>query len=212
MHFNFDHLAITVSDLEKSVGFYRDILGFRVLGKLIQDNGNFVIVYLDMGDKILELFNFTEKGKYLTTQNDKDMGIKHFAFKVKSVDQTFKYLREKGGAKTPEEVVKFLLEKRHVAPSHGATLYIPDSQNDTLVIRKMPDFFICGHTHKLSLANYKGCTIVSCGCWVEMSDYQEKMGMYPDVGKTVIVNTKTRKPHILNFYTEKYKQEQKNNQ
>lgn len=119
-------------------------------------------------------------------------------------------LREKGGAKTPEEVVKFLLEKRHVAPSHGATLYIPDSQNDPLVIKKMPDFFICGHTHKLSLANYKGCTIVSCGCWVEMSDYQEKMGMYPDVGKTVIINTKTRKPHILNFYTEKYKQEQKN--
>jgi len=96
MRFNFDHLAITVSDLEKSVEFYRDILGFRVLGKLVQDNGNFVIVYLDMGDKVLELFNFTEKGKYLTTQNDKDMGIKHFAFKVKSVDQAFKYLREKG--------------------------------------------------------------------------------------------------------------------
>ena len=115
------------------------------------------------------------------------------------------YLREKGGAKTPEEVVKFLLEKRHVAPSHGATLYIPDSQNDPLVIRKMPDFFITGHTHKLSLANYKGCTIISCGCWVEMSDYQEKMGMYPDVGKCTIVNTKTRKPHILNFYTEKHK-------
>ena len=120
------------------------------------------------------------------------------------------HLREKGGAKTPEEVVKFLLEKRHVAPSHGATLYIPDSQNDPLVIKKMPDFFICGHTHKLSLSNYKGCTIVSCGCWVEMSEYQEKMGMFPDVGKTTVINTKTRKPHILNFYTEKYRQEEEN--
>jgi DNA polymerase II small subunit len=119
-----------------------------------------------------------------------------------------KKLREKGGMKVPEEIVKFLLEKRHLAPSHGATLYIPDSQNDPLVIRKMPDFFITGHTHKLSLANYKGCTIVSCGCWVEMSDYQEKMGMFPDVGKVPIVNTKTRKPHILNFYTEEYKKKQ----
>ncbi|MCA9496132.1 MAG: metallophosphoesterase, partial [Nanoarchaeota archaeon] len=113
-----------------------------------------------------------------------------------------KHLREKGGAKAPEEVIKFLLEKRHLAPSHGSTLYIPDSQNDPLVIKKMPDLFITGHTHKLSLANYKGCTIVSCGCWVEMSDYQKKMGMYPDVGKSVLINTKTRKPHILNFYTE----------
>ena len=118
------------------------------------------------------------------------------------------HLREKGGAKVPEEVVKFLLEKRHVAPSHGATLYIPDSQNDPLVIRKMPDFFACGHTHKLSLANYKGCTILSCGCWVEMSEYQEKMGMFPDVGKAIVVNTKTRKPRILNFYTEKYKRDE----
>ncbi len=116
------------------------------------------------------------------------------------------YLRELGGAKKPEEVIKYLLEKRHLAPSHGATLYIPDSQNDPLVIKKMPDFFITGHTHKMSLANYKGCTIISGGCWVEMSDYQEKMGMFPDVGKCLIVNTKTRKPKILSFYREKHKE------
>lgn len=121
---------------------------------------------------------------------------------------SIKHLREKGAAKAPEEVIKFLLEKRHLAPSHGATLYIPDSQNDPLVIKKMPDLFITGHTHKLSLANYKGCTIVSCGCWVEMSDYQEKMGMFPDVGKSVIINTKTRKPNILNFYTELHKRKE----
>ncbi len=121
------------------------------------------------------------------------------------------HLREKGGAKAPEEVVKFLLEKRHLAPSHGSTLYIPDSQNDPLVIKKMPDFFITGHTHKLSMTNYKGCTIISCGCWVEMSDYQEKMGMFPDVGKLPIVNTKTRKPHILNFYTELHKRKNEDN-
>ena len=72
----------------------------------------------------------------------------------------------------------------------------------------MPDFFITGHTHKLSLANYKGCTIVSCGCWVEMSDYQEKMGMFPDIGKCVIVNTMTRKPQIINFYTEMHKRQE----
>ncbi len=111
------------------------------------------------------------------------------------------HLRDKGGAKAPEEVIKFLLEKRHVAPSHGSTLYIPDSQRDPLVIKNMPDFFITGHTHKMGLANYKGCTIVSCGCWVEMSDYQEKMGMFPDIGKCILINTKTRKPKILNFYT-----------
>ena len=118
-----------------------------------------------------------------------------------------KSLREKGGAKVPEEVIKYLLEKRHIAPSHGATLCIPDSQRDPLIIKKMPDLFVTGHTHKLSFKDHKGCTIVSCGCWVEMSDYQEKMGMFPDVGKFPVVNTKTREKKILNFYTEKYRQE-----
>lgn len=96
MNFVFDHLAITVSNLEESVDFYTNILGFKTLGKLVQDNGNFTIVYLDMGDKILELFFFTEKGKNIYSHNDKDMGIKHFAFKVESVDKTFEYLKEKG--------------------------------------------------------------------------------------------------------------------
>ena len=119
-------------------------------------------------------------------------------------------LREKGGAKVPEEVVKFLLEKRHLAPSHGSTLYIPDIEEDPLIIKKMPDLFLTGHTHKLSIANYKGCTIISGGCWVEMSDYQEKMGMFPDVGKCILINAKTRKPKLINFYTEEHKKETKN--
>ncbi|RAO99716.1 hypothetical protein PW5551_01390 [Petrotoga sp. 9PW.55.5.1] len=96
MNFNFDHLAITVSDLERSIKFYRDILGFKVLGKLVQDNGNFIIVYIDMGDKVLELFYFTEKGENTFSLKEKDIGIKHFAFKVESVDKTFNYLKEKG--------------------------------------------------------------------------------------------------------------------
>lgn len=146
-------------------------------------------------------------------ENDSSKGLDFYIYHGGSIfyySDKIQHLREKGGAKAPEEVIKFLLEKRHIAPSHGATLYIPDSQNDPLVIRKMPDFFITGHTHKLSLANYKGCTIISCGCWVEMSDYQEKMGMYPDIGKCTIVNTKTRKPQILNFYIEKHKRVQNN--
>jgi len=143
--------------------------------------------------------------------NDPSGGVETYMYHGGSLfyyADKIQHLRELGGAKKPEEVVKYLLEKRHLAPSHGATLYIPDTQNDPLVIKKMPDFFITGHTHKLSLANYKGCTIISGGCWVEMSDYQEKMGMYPDVGKALIVNTKTRKPQILNFYTEKHKLEE----
>lgn len=136
-------------------------------------------------------------------EEDPEGGLEFYLYHGGSIfyyADKIQFLREKGGAKAPEEVIKFLLEKRHIAPSHGSTLYIPDSQNDPLVIKNMPDFFVVGHTHKMNIANYKGCTIFSCGCWVEMSEYQEKMGMFPDIGKCIIVNTKTRQPRILNFY------------
>ena len=108
-------------------------------------------------------------------------------------------LREKGGVKNPNEVVKFLLEKRHLAPSHGSTLYYPDLESDPLVIKKLPDFFVLGHTHKLDVSKYKNTFIFSCGCWVEMSDYQEKQGMYPDPARAILVNLKTKKVNILKF-------------
>lgn len=165
-------------------------------------------------DKTYALYNMenvimlSNPSRVILFPNDPSGGVEVYLYHGGSLfyyADKIKYLREIGGAKKPEEVVKYLLEKRHLAPSHGATLYIPDTQNDPLVIKKMPDFFAVGHTHKLSLANYKGCTIISCGCWVEMSDYQEKMGMYPDVGKCILINTKTRKPQIINFYIEKHK-------
>jgi DNA polymerase II small subunit len=145
-------------------------------------------------------------------EEDENGGLKFFIYHGGSIfyyaDKNEK-LRKLGGAKVPEQVIKYLLGKRHLAPSHGSTLYIPDNQKDPLVIKQTPDFFITGHTHKHSILNYKNCSIISCGCFVEMSDYQEKLGMFPDIGKVTIVNTKTRKLSILNLYEEKYKKENK---
>ena len=165
-------------------------------------------------DKAYAVYNmenallFSNPSRVTIFNNDSSGGLECYSYHGGSYfyyANEIQSLREKGGAKVPEEIVKYLLEKRHIAPTHGATLYIPDVEEDPLIIKKMPDLFLTGHTHKLSVANYKGCTICSCGCWVEMSEYQEKMGMYPDVGKCILINCKTRKLQILNFYTEEYK-------
>ncbi|MFW5992033.1 MAG: VOC family protein [Halanaerobiaceae bacterium] len=91
---DFDHVTITVSDLERSVQFYRDILGLKVAGMLEQNDGNFKLVYLKAGDTLLELFYFTEKGDPLPGTEDIDIGIKHFGFKVESVDEVTRKLKE----------------------------------------------------------------------------------------------------------------------
>ncbi|WP_078857258.1 VOC family protein [Streptomyces sp. NBRC 109706] len=56
----FDHVAITVADLDATLAYYRDQLGYRVIGRLVhdQDPRGFVIDYLQAGDAVLEVFTF----------------------------------------------------------------------------------------------------------------------------------------------------------
>ena len=98
----FEHVTITVSDLERSIDFYQRVLGFKVLGMLEQNGGDFKIVYLDAGGATIELFHFKEKGRPLTEAKDLDIGIKHIGFKVDNVDEAVKKLKETG--------VRFTLE------------------------------------------------------------------------------------------------------
>ncbi len=90
----FDHVTITVKDLKRTVEFYRDILGLEVAGMLEQNDGDFKLVYLKSGDIMIEVFNFAEKGKTIGEVKDIDFGIKHFGFKVDSVNEVTRKLKE----------------------------------------------------------------------------------------------------------------------
>ncbi|MGV8172357.1 MAG: metallophosphoesterase, partial [Candidatus Woesearchaeota archaeon] len=48
-------------------------------------------------------------------------------------------IRRLGGQKRPDLIMKYLLQRRHLAPTHTSTLYIPDPKKDPLVIDKIPD-------------------------------------------------------------------------
>lgn len=60
----FDHVAITVADLDATLEFYRERLGYPVIGRLVheQDPRGFVIDYLQAGPAVLEVFTFTAPG------------------------------------------------------------------------------------------------------------------------------------------------------
>jgi len=42
------------------------------------------------------------------------------------------YIRTGGGYDKPELIMRFLLQKRHLAPTHGSNLYIPDNKKDMM--------------------------------------------------------------------------------
>jgi len=118
-----------------------------------------------------------------------------FDYFVANVDS----IRNKGGYDRADLIMKFLLKRRHLAPTHTSTLYIPDTQQDPLVISKIPDFFITGHIHKSIAANYKNITLISGSCWQSKTSFQEKVGHNPEPGRVPIVNLKTREIKILKF-------------
>jgi DNA polymerase II small subunit len=109
-------------------------------------------------------------------------------------------IRSKGGQKRVDLILKFLLQRRHLAPTHTSTLYLPDAEKDSLVIDKIPDFFATGHIHRVSATNYRNVTMLNCSSWLEKTDYQEKVGLIPQPGRALLVNLQTRKVKILKFY------------
>ena len=108
-------------------------------------------------------------------------------------------LRLNGAMDKPYLITKFLLKRRHLAPTHTSTLYIPDIEEDPLVINKLPDFIFTGHIHKPGVANYKNITIVAGSCWQRKTAFQEKVGHEPEPGKVPLINLKTREIKILKF-------------
>src|SRR5258708_5126175 len=97
---DFQHTTVSVSDVNKSLAFYRDLLGFPVLGRLSYENQiGLVIDFLDIGNNgLLEIFSFTNapaKPSELI-YNDLQLGMRHIGFKVKSVDATAARLKKAG--------------------------------------------------------------------------------------------------------------------
>ncbi|UCD20765.1 MAG: metallophosphoesterase [archaeon] len=107
-------------------------------------------------------------------------------------------LRLSNAKLNPETVLKFLLKKRHLAPTHASTTALPELY-DFLSIRKIPDIVVTGHMHRSGIINYNGVLGISCSCWQSKTGYQEKLGHEPDPGKVCLFNLKTRKINVLDF-------------
>lgn len=108
------------------------------------------------------------------------------------------YLIQKKAMNCPEEIMKYLLKNRHLAPTHGSTQYFP-LEKDGLLIREVPDIFVSAHTHKCGVTYYNNILVISVSCWEAMTPYQEKFGNIPDHCKVPMFNLKTRKMKILDF-------------
>jgi DNA polymerase II small subunit len=100
---------------------------------------------------------------------------------------------------TPARAVKHLLMRRHLAPTHGSCIYIPDCEEDCLLIKQIPDIITTGEMHKSDISVYNNILIIACSCWQSTTAFEEKVGNKPDPCKVPILNLKTREIKILDF-------------
>ena len=130
-------------------------------------------------------------------------GVKFLVFHGNSFDDMVSAVPGLSFGK-PLELMKLLLEARHLAPIYGLKTPITPTARDTLVIERVPDVFHTGHIHVSAVGTYKGVLLVNSGAWQLQTDYQRSRGIEPTPGKAVVVRLSDlstveldfTKPHI----------------
>lgn len=98
----------------------------------------------------------------------------------------------------PELVMRELLRKRHLAPSYGSTIILPDS-SDRLVIDRTPDIFHTGDLHSFGLDTYKNVTMVSSSTFQDQTAFMDRVGHIANPGKVTVINLQTRSALVKDF-------------
>ncbi|MBV9644174.1 MAG: VOC family protein [Verrucomicrobia bacterium] len=95
------HLGISVSNLEESVKWYTQILGFETTKRLDLPEVQFRVAILEYQGFGVELIEVKGSSKYPLAWNEpgpqhRIQGIVHFAFRVDDLGATEKVLRDRG--------------------------------------------------------------------------------------------------------------------
>ena len=94
--FNFNHVTISVDNLEDTLNFYKKF-GFIIYKEYHDENVD--IVMLKLNSMILEIFHYTENSKLPEHSKNlnidlKTIGNKHFGLGVKNIEMAKKFIEE----------------------------------------------------------------------------------------------------------------------
>lgn len=94
------HVALTVNNIEESIQWYKEMLGFEI--EHSYDKNGMHFVFMTSGKVRIELFHFEGNNLPLphhSTDVMKDLhvvGTKHLCIEVDNLDKTIHHLKEKG--------------------------------------------------------------------------------------------------------------------
>lgn len=99
----------------------------------------------------------------------------------------------------PTEVMKRMLQMRHLAPIYGGRTPLAPLSRDGLVIDPLPDIFVTGHAHTYGVDRYRGVLLLNVSTWQGETEYQKMRNITPVPARAAIVDLSTLTPTTLNF-------------
>ncbi|MBT1075631.1 VOC family protein [Geobacter grbiciae] len=94
-----DHVEIIPRDFERAIGFYTEVLGFKVRQRLkVEAPPLEEIAYLELGDTVIELMQVRNATPAVV--NPWQIGYRMMALEVEDMDRAVAYLAGKGVAIT----------------------------------------------------------------------------------------------------------------
>ncbi len=98
-----DHTEIVPGDVEKTLDFYRDILGFTLKRRVTVDAPPMKeVIYLELGDTMIEVISVENPSS--KSGEPWQVGYRAIALEVGDMQETVDYLQEKGVVMSREPV------------------------------------------------------------------------------------------------------------
>ncbi len=97
-----DHIGILTNDLEKSVKFYTDVLGFSIATKMEMAEAGFSVVFVEKAGSKIELMECSKnvpkrsKGVEIAMGEESIPINDHISFSVDNIEDTVTEFKEKG--------------------------------------------------------------------------------------------------------------------
>lgn len=96
MFSNVHHVAIIGTNYQKTKEFYVDKLGFKVLSEHIRIEKNDIILNVQQGNLVLEIFIKEDAPLRPKIPNPEHTGLRHLAFRVDDVEKVLEKFDELG--------------------------------------------------------------------------------------------------------------------
>ncbi len=99
----------------------------------------------------------------------------------------------------PTEVMKRMLQMRHLAPIYGDRTPLAPLPRDGLVVDPAPDILVTGHVHTYGADHYRGVLLLNASTWQAETEYQRMRNISPVPARAAVVDLSTLDLTTLDF-------------